>query len=271
MNPKRLFLAYFFLAFFWAIFSDLYLPLLMSKNLIHIIHQHHYQAIGDVLFLAISVGIVYFLVRRDIENRQQLTAQIIKAQDMERNRISRELHDDLGQSVVTLKLELARNDPKIQDQILEDIDGIVEKIRSISQNLSPSISDNVGLASELREMFGRFDKNNCKIVTNNLDLINNCFSPESSLSIFRVFQEILTNIIKHANASLVKISVERGKDHLLFMVKDDGKGFDAKEISPGIGLASIKERIASLKGKIKISSQKGKGTIITFQVPIENY
>jgi signal transduction histidine kinase len=266
MNTKRLFLAYFFLASVWAIFSEISMPFMADH---HYRSVHLYQTVANFLFMVSSVGVVYLLMHRDVANRQRLTAQILQAQDLERKRISRELHDDLGQLLIALKLNLSRIFAGAQDQTLDDVKEIIEKVRNISWNLSPSTLDDVGLPATLNNLFARLN-NQVTVRTANLDEITNCFSPESRLSIFRVFQEIMTNILKHAGASMVDIAVERKRDQVLFTVQDDGHGFDPKEISPGVGLASLRERIASLKGECQIITQRGRGTKIIFQIPSED-
>ena len=192
------------------------------------------------------------------------------AQDLERKRISRELHDDLGQSLLALKLKLSKNPSGNHDSALQELDDIIDKIRNFSWILSPTLLDDIGLLPALNSLFDRVSKthNNINIKTNITEEIKDYFSPEFSLSIFRIFQEIITNAIKYSNASSLEISIMKKNDRVFFRVQDDGVGFNPKALYLGVGLASIKERISSMKGKIKITAQKGHGTDITFQIPI---
>ncbi len=267
MSTKRLVLLYLFIAVLWVIFSDLCLPSIFYN---HYSPVHLYQTWGDLIFLITSIWIFYVFIRRDIANRQQITAAILRAQDLERRRISRELHDDLGQSLLALKLNLSRIFKGSRDPEIEDINDLIEKVRDFSWILSPPQLDDIGFTAALNSLVNRIRKNNSSIsirIDNGSD-IKDCFSPAYSLSIFRIFQEIMTNIVKYSNASTVNISIMHKNDHVLFRVQDDGVSFNPKEISLGVGLCSIKERIASMNGKINILAQKGHGTDITFQIPI---
>jgi signal transduction histidine kinase len=268
MSTKRLAILYLFIAILWVIFSNLILPEIIYR---HYSPEHIYEVGADLIFFVISISIFYVLIRRDIANRHKITAAILRAQDLERKRISRDLHDDLGQSLIALKLKLYKLLTKDQDSELQDINDIIEKVRDFSWILSPGQLEDIGLVPALNSLFERINRINSDIIikTNNIEEIKDCFSPGSNLSIFRIFQEIMTNILKYSNASSVEISIVKKNDYVFFRVKDNGVGFDPKKLSFGVGLASIKERIASMKGKIRIDAQKGRGTDITFQIPIE--
>jgi signal transduction histidine kinase len=270
VSTKRLVLVYILIAILWVVFSNLYLPEMVSHKYSRV---HIYETCADLIFLLTSICIFYVFIRRDIANRQRLTAEILRTQDLERRRISRELHDDLGQSLLALKLDLSKIFSGTKDPKLRDIDDIIDKVRDFSWILSPPQLDDIGLPAALNSLFDRIRKtnNNIIITSNNISEIKDCFSAESSLNIFRVFQEIMTNIVRYANASSVNVSIVKKNDHALFRVQDDGVGFNPKELSLGVGLSSIKERIASMHGKLKIVAQKGAGTIITFQIPIGDH
>jgi signal transduction histidine kinase len=268
MSTKRLAILYFFVAILWVIFSDLILPKIINS---HYIFAYIYEVGADLIFFIISIWIFYVLIRRDIANQHKITAAILRAQDLERKRISREIHDELGQSLIALKLKLSKILSKTQKSELQDINDIIEKVRDFSWILSPGQLEDIGLVPALNSLFERINRINSDIIikTNNIEEIKDCFSTESNISIFRIFQEIMTNILKYSNAPSVDISIVKKNDYVFFRVKDNGVGFDPKKLSFGVGLASIKERIASMKGKIRIDSQKGHGTDITFQIPIE--
>jgi signal transduction histidine kinase len=268
MSTKRLAMLYLFIAILWVVFSDLFLPEIIYR---HYSPEHIYETGADLIFFVISISIFYVLIRRDIANQHKITAAILRAQDLERKRISRELHDDLGQSLIALKLKLSKILSKTQDSDLQDINDIIEKVRDFSWIISPAQLDDIGLISALNSLFDRIRKAHSNIIikTDNIEEIKDCFSLESNLSIFRIFQEIMTNIVKYSNALSVDISIVHKNDHVFFRVRDDGVGFNPQKLSFGVGLASIKERIASMNGKIRIDAQKGHGTDITFQIPIE--
>lgn len=267
MSAKKLLILYLFIAILWVIFSDLSLPVILYR---HFSSEHIYETCADLIFVFISIGIIYVFIRRDIANRQDITAAILRAQDLERRKISMELHDDLGQSLLALKLKLSKARPGTINSEVQDISDIIEKVRDFSWILSPAHLDDIGLLAALNSLFDRIRNANNDIVINttNIDDIKDCYPPEFNLSIFRIFQEIMSNTIKYSKASSVDISIVKKNDHVFFQVHDDGVGFNPKELSLGVGLTSIKERIASMNGKMKIAAQKGHGTDITFQIPI---
>jgi signal transduction histidine kinase len=215
-----------------------------------------------------------------------LTTQLLTAQEKERKRISMELHDELGQGLLVLKLQVSaikdrlRNDQKgLAEEVqnsLNYLDSVIDNVRRLSHNLRPPILTHEGLSSAFRHLIGEFNKHH-KFAQCSLDIddIDGLFSPESQIGIYRVFQECLTNIGKHAQATKVTVAVKRQGGRVSFRVEDNGKGFHVSQIlasgasDKGLGLAAMDERVRMLKGSLSISSQIGKGTEITFSIPIE--
>ena len=225
-------------------------------------------------------------IRQSELRLRHLTAQLLTAQEEERHRISLALHDDLGQSLMVLKLQLRgveKNLPpgpgvaKSRDECsvaLDYLDTTIKNIRRISQNLRPAILENFGLGSALQSLVNEFCQRQELKCSFELDDLGQTFPTETEIVIYRIFQEMLTNIGKHAQASQVDIVVKKRQDHVHFSINDNGSGFDVKEVlagtanTGGMGLGSIEERVRMLDGTLQLWSEVGQGTRISFTVPL---
>ena len=224
---------------------------------------------------------------RDSERQLRLlTSQLLNVQEDERRRISAELHDELGQAMMLLKLKihaiqdgLRQNQETLREECgysLHYLDGIIENVRRLSRDLSPRSLEALGLLSATRLWLEEFSKHyEVQDLSLDLDEIDDLFSPRAQLNIYRVFQECLTNIGRHAQASKISLAVKREQDRVVFKIRDDGKGFDVKQAlaressMKGIGLATMAERVRMLGGTLEIRSETGSGTQITFAIPID--
>jgi signal transduction histidine kinase len=224
-------------------------------------------------------------LRASEEKLHHLAAQILHVQEQERGRISRELHDDLGQSLLVVKLILHKayrilshdKNPLTEDleTALEQLHLLIDKVRRISHNLSPAILEDLGLEVALNSLFKDFSDTEGLKFSVSIEEVSPLMSKNVQLAVYRIFQEALTNISKHAAATEVQVQISRENDHARFQVGDNGKGFDpaaTKAVTPGergLGLASIEERVHLLNGVIEIRSQKGHGTHLSFVLPLE--
>ncbi len=213
-----------------------------------------------------------------------LSGQLFKAQEMERKRLSIELHDELGQGLALLKHRfrlietiLSKDGHSASGECkdtIQDIDQVIENVRRLSRDLSPSILEDLGLSAAISWLIERFQRRYNIQVYLDLDNIDFLFSIEEQTNIYRMFQEIFNNIGKHAEASLVKVCVKIEQDSVVFVVDDDGKGFDVEEAKNlniderGIGLAALDERANMLRGVFEIQSQVQAGTRIELKVPM---
>ena len=212
-----------------------------------------------------------------------LSSQLLTAQESERRRISRELHDELGQSLALLKLQLSVTKQRLPeaaqhqyDEQMHAIDQIIENVRRLSRDLRPAVLDDLGLSAALQWLTKNFEKNFKIRVSVDTPDINHFFSHDAQIMIYRVFQEALTNIRKHAGAKNVSVMIKRQEDWVSFVVEDDGKGFDVTKaltkdvLQRGLGISTMDERIRMLKGSLNLWSQAGAGTRISFTIPINN-
>jgi len=225
----------------------------------------------------------YVSVRHEITQRKMMEEQIkalpkriIQAQEQECDRIARDLHDDLGQSLATLKMIIQSswllqegNVPpsKEHKKILDYLDTIIDKSRNLAMRLRPSTLEALGLTTAINLMIDEINRaGKVKIVFTHSDLENLRFESET-INAFRIVQEALTNILKYAKATKVKVSMRASKDRLKIKIEDNGIGFVLKDKSKGLGLITMTERTSLLAGTIEIQSELKKGTAIIVEIP----
>jgi PAS domain S-box-containing protein len=215
---------------------------------------------------------------------QVLYSHFIMAQEEERKRIASDLHDDLGQTLAVLKLRTQSIQKKLPkentglfrecEETLSYINGIIEHVRRLSHDLSPAALDDLGLVEALKSLAQEFARHSHFKLTMEMENIDNLFSSASAVILYRVFQEVFTNIEKHSEANHVNIGVKKYWNQVRFLIEDDGKGFDTgkREVKSsyenGLGISSISERITILGGNFNVKSRPGKGTTISFSIPV---
>ena len=206
---------------------------------------------------------------------EELYAQLMKLQESERQKIARDLHDSVGQTILAAKLNLTaywldplKSEEKFQ-YALNLIDKTSQELREIYTNIYPSVLKELGLESAIRSlikvMFG--DKYKVKFTYESQAIL----SEEQSLGIYRIIQEISSNIAKHSQADSIEISIAQKGKTIFLKVIDNGKGFNLNKIQTnrGFGLNNMKIRVEDMGGSLHISSGLGKGTKILIEVPIK--
>ena len=223
---------------------------------------------------------------RDSEKElRYLSAQLLTAQETERRRISRELHDELGQALSVIKLrlsfiekELKKDQGAVKEEcetISQYINQVIGNVRRLSRDLTPSILEDAGLLAAIRWLITNSKTNHQIKMILDVGEIDELFSQNAQIMIYRILQEALTNIGRHARAKNASVMIKGYEDGVSFSVEDDGIGFDplrAATIKPderGLGLAIMEERARMLGGSFEIWSEKGKGARITFCVPLK--
>jgi PAS domain S-box-containing protein len=217
-------------------------------------------------------------VRASSEQLRKLAARLVSAREEERTRIAREVHDELGQALTAVKLDLswlagklsarsARMHERIRST-LKLADGLIRSVRRISTELRPSVLD-LGLAAAVEWQVQEFQARTgiqCKVRL----LTQEVFAPEVSTALFRILQETLTNVARHAKATRVEVVNQKERDRLVLRIRDNGQGFDSEDssISKSTGLLGMRERAAILGGGVNISSAPGKGTTVTAWIPL---
>nr|WP_262897109.1 sensor histidine kinase [Muricauda sp. CAU 1633] len=203
---------------------------------------------------------------------------MIEGQEKERQRIANDLHDDLGGLMANVKLLFNSLQPKIKDDVDKLysktnalIDEAYHKIRAIAHAKNSGVIAKQGLLKAVEHMAEKVSAaNNITIEVKDFGLDNRL---ENSLehTLFRIIQELITNIIKHSNATYANIHITNHGDALNIMVEDNGVGFQSDKIiskSTGMGLKSIDKRVAHLEGTLHIESEIGKGATVIIDIPI---
>lgn len=211
-----------------------------------------------------------------LQERNRIEA-VIESQEKERQRIARELHDSLGQILALSRINLTRINTNsfepqnkiLLDQVIELIDESCREVRTISHNLMPPDLDNKTLAEILENLVNRNRQIDGVDYQFHSHGLNEDFSVASKFTLYRVLQEILQNIIKHASASRVTISLTQNSEFINLLVEDNGKGFDTSLTSLGIGLKNIHSRIKLLNGYFDIDSSINNGTVFNVSIPLK--
>lgn len=223
-------------------------------------------------------------LRESEKQIRSLSLKLLNSQEAERKRISKELHDELGQALAVLKLSLNF----VESQLLAEqadlrkecresvryIDETIENVRRLSQDLSPSILEELGLSAALRKLFHHFRNSFDVHVVRKISDLDDLFSPEAQILIYRIFQEAFTNIMKHARARNVSVGTAREAEEISFEIEDDGRGFDPDK-DPGrdgdcrgMGLSAMAARARMLDGFLEVGSREGKGTRVRLCIPL---
>ena len=210
---------------------------------------------------------------------RDLTRRVLALQEKERQQLSWELQENLAQEITALKLELRTFELKLpaddaqlrQDyrKALKKIDKMVENLRRRATDLSPQVLEDLGLTVGLQSLCEDFSRSHDLKCDLHLDELGEFFRAADQISIYRIFQEALDNISRHAEATKVTLAAQGKVDAVEFLVEDNGRGFDpaAAEAPQGVGLAAMAERVRALGGTFKLESQIAVGTRILFTIP----
>jgi signal transduction histidine kinase len=213
---------------------------------------------------------------------RSLLGRLIDVQELERRRISRELHDDLSQKIATLSVaisRLKRRLPLSDTEIIDELDDLRQKtnsltneIRRLSHQLHPAVLEHLGLVTALESYIGHFQDEEQIDVRLTAELGEERVPFQTSICIYRVAVEALRNVSRHSGAASAVISLTRENGSLELRVSDSGKGFDVDAFRKGggLGLISIEERLRLLRGSCEINSSPQKGTTLVARVPLTN-
>jgi two-component system, NarL family, sensor kinase len=219
--------------------------------------------------------------QQELMKQQELaTKAVLAAEEKERQRIARDLHDGVGQMMSVAKMNLSAFESDIQfgnkdqqeafEKIINLVDESCREVRSVSHNMMPNALLKNSLSIAIRDFVDKIEKRSLKIrvYTEGLD---DRLDSNLEIVLYRVIQECVNNVIKHANASRLDISVLKDKAGISATIEDNGKGFDIgdKDKFEGIGLKNIITRIEYLKGMVDFDSSPGRGTLVALNVPLE--
>ena len=219
-------------------------------------------------------------LQNEIMKQQELSAKaVIEAEEDERQRIARDLHDGVGQMMSAAKMNLSAFESDIKfatkeqqlsfEKIIGLVDDSCKEIRSVSHNMMPNALLKNSLASAIHDFIDKMEKKTLQVhlYTEGLD---ERLDSNIETVLYRVIQECVNNVIKHAQASTLDISVVKEKDGISATIEDNGKGFDMadKDKMEGIGLKNILTRVEYLKGTVDFDSSPGRGTVVVLHVPL---
>jgi signal transduction histidine kinase len=222
----------------------------------------------------------YQAVAEAREQLKDLSARLVQAQEAERRALSRELHDEVGQSLSAILVELrnlstgltVRSEDQSRAQI-ELIKGLAEStvrvVRNMALLLRPSMLDDLGLIPALRWQAREMSKRTSMDVSVAAEIESDDLPDEYKTCVYRVVQEALHNCSRHSSASTVRIRVQRGSGRLSLSIQDDGRGFDVKH-SKGLGLLGIEERVTRLGGQCAVHSTPGSGALLLIELPLRS-
>jgi signal transduction histidine kinase len=245
-------------------------------------------AIGAALLLAVAC--IAYILRIERQNRgryeelvqarstlQQLSARLVEAQETERRTISRELHDQVGQTLNALLVEAANLGKRIPEEdsisrrYLENIrtfaDSSVNSLRDIALLLRPSMLDDLGLIPALEWQAREISRRSGIKVKVTAEKVPDSLPDAVRTSVYRVVQEALHNVAQHSGARSATVTVRQMGESLLLIVEDDGGGFDPEK-TRGLGLLGMEERVKQIGGRLEIQSQPGKGTVLRVTLPV---
>lgn len=219
-------------------------------------------------------------LRNSLDQLRALSNHLQYVREEERTRIAREVHDELGQALTGLKLDLswlatklARNREPVQDKVktmTEHVDETIQTVRRIATELRPGILDSLGLIAALEWQANEFQSRTgipCVVTTTVADTL---WDQQFSTGVFRIFQETLTNVIRHAKATRVEVSFAEEGESLALIVKDNGRGISDEENANtrSIGLVGMRERARLIGGELMLQGVPGRGTTVTLRVPL---
>ena len=218
--------------------------------------------------------------RRSHDQLRALTGHLQYVREEERTRIAREVHDELGQALTSLKLDLSWLAGKLTgNRILQkkirsmsaQASETILAVRRIATELRPGVLDSLGLAAAIERQAADFQERTGIRCTVKIAVKEAIWDQEFSTVCFRIFQETLTNIIRHAEATRVVVRMTQAGSELTLSVVDNGRGISEKEVSDArsIGLAGMRERVAQVGGVVLIIGQPNRGTTVTMRVPIQ--
>jgi PAS domain S-box-containing protein len=209
--------------------------------------------------------------------QKRITRAQIKGQEKERQLVGTELHDNVNQQLCTVQLylEIAQKQKQMQPELVikssQIVKSAINDIRTLCKSLVPPALKQVGLSSSLRELVDSFAPANKFVIHHDFKEEIDRLDEEMQLSVFRIVQEQLSNILKYAEARNVWIDIGITNRQLVVILKDDGKGFKLKSKKGGMGLLNIKNRVELFNGTVKIISSPGKGCVLHAKIPLEHH
>ena len=250
--------------------------------------QEMLMVLAPVASIAIQNGLAYqqrlaaeLELQESYEHLRELAANLESVREEERTQIARELHDQLGQALTAMKYDLAWLTNRLVQKdtslalkakaVTDQMDTMIKTVRRIATELRPAMLDDLGLAASIEWQARDFEKRTGIVCTVSLPAVDLPLAIDASVALFRIFQEALTNITRHANAQNIEVTLTSTPEAWTLEVHDDGRGIQAQEIAGrhSIGLLGMRERAQRLGGVFRIQGVPGDGTIVTVTLPVK--
>jgi len=253
--------------------------LIEKQGEIVILEQNNASIKKQYLFggVALTMGfLVLFLFKnqRDLRMKKMLnekyTQDLLQAQEEERKRVSKDLHDGIGQSLLLIKNKIVLQKDEATKTMVENA---IEEVRSISRALHPFQLQEMGITKAIQNILRQFDETTDLFISAEIESIDNLLQIHQEVNVYRIVQESLNNVLKHAKASAIKVTVKKRPTSIVLVIQDNGIGFDFSERYNdfnSLGLKTLKERTRFLNGTMKINSQTQKGTKLEFIIPFNH-
>ncbi len=224
---------------------------------------------GLMLGLLGFIGNRFNKIRKDRNDKKEFAEALIFAQEEERKRISRDLHDGVGQSLLLIKKQLeGSKEVTLENQKM--ISDTLEEVRSISRDLHPFQLDKFGLTATIKDTILKIEQSTELFITKEIDDIDKVLTAKSEIHLYRTIQEALSNIVKHAVATAAKVNIKNEANRISVRIQDNGKGFDlelAVVTSKSLGIRTMHERISAIGGELKFSEGENGGTDLMIVIP----
>ena len=263
--------------------TGMWVPLLVRDRIIGVLEIHDKQG-PDARFSDEDLRLAEAFASRAavaVELSQRVARdavrRVVEAQELERRRLARELHDETGQALTSILLGLKPLEEALADhpahadvaELREHVVNALQDVRRLAVELRPAVLDDFGLEPALERLTDAFAEQTGLRVDFHSALGETRLPGEVETTLYRVVQESLTNIVKHASADSVSVSLSRREAGVAAVIEDDGAGFDQRSVrEDGVGLLGMRERLALLDGRLEIESRPGAGTTIVAEVPV---
>ncbi|MBN1319001.1 MAG: GAF domain-containing sensor histidine kinase [Anaerolineales bacterium] len=242
-----------------------------------------YMHLADLIAISVDNGMLWRELCEKEDRHQQMVGQLINAQETERKRIARELHDDASQALTTVAIGLSSlsgivpvDNPEIQSKIIslrDEVKSIMGRMRDLTFAIRPSILDDLGLVPALKWYISRFTGLNSPEIVFSYDDNGKKLNPLLATVLFRVAQEAINNALRYSQATEIKMALHMTGEIVALTIEDNGVGFDVdrmmKNTAKSLGLYGMSERVALFDGSLNIRSIPGEGTTIHARIPLD--
>ncbi len=223
--------------------------------------------------LLFSFAVLYLLrsrsfTRKEKQNQELFSQELIKNQEDQRTQVARDLHDSVGQKLMLLTKKVKSFENEAIDDLAKNT---LEELRGISRGLYPATFERLGITASIQSMINEVDENTNLFFMVEIDNIDESLSNQNALHLYRIIQEVLNNIVKHADAKSVSISIVKKNNFIETEIKDNGIGFEFSEkldSNSSLGMKTLFERAKIIKSKLLVNSKKDKGTTMQLITPV---